>query len=224
MTETTLLALEHVAQRLEGAVAGAGDGTAATAVVEQCVDGLLQHALLVVHDDLGSTEVEQAAQTVVAVDHTTVEVVEVGGGEPATVELNHGTKLRRNDRHHVEHHRGGRGAVRQERAHHLEALDGTDLALALALFNLNPQLDGFGSEVEVEQTTLDGLRAHVSLEVEAEAVLQLSKNGVFRLEVAHLEVAEVIPHTLESSNLFIGVLANLAHFFLGGVLGAALLL
>src|SRR5690606_34911058 len=63
LTEAALLALEHVAQRLEGAVAGARDGTAAAAVVEQRVDGLLQHALLVVHDDLGGAEIEQAAQT-----------------------------------------------------------------------------------------------------------------------------------------------------------------
>src|SRR3712207_7828504 len=62
LAEATLLSLEHVAQGLQGAVAGTRDGTTAAAVVEQGVDGLLQHALLVVHDDLGGTEVEQATQ------------------------------------------------------------------------------------------------------------------------------------------------------------------
>src|SRR5690606_38256460 len=63
LTEAALLALEHVAQRLQGAVAGTGDRASATAVVEQGVDGLLQHPLLVVDDDLGSPEVDQSTQT-----------------------------------------------------------------------------------------------------------------------------------------------------------------
>ena len=77
LTEAALLALEHVRERLQRTVARTRDGTATTAVVEQRVDGFLKHALLVVHDDLGGTEVEQALQTVVAVDHATVQVVEV---------------------------------------------------------------------------------------------------------------------------------------------------
>ncbi len=52
LTETALLALEHVAQGLERTVRSAGDRTATTAVVEQGVDGLLEHALLVVEHDL----------------------------------------------------------------------------------------------------------------------------------------------------------------------------
>ena len=104
LAEPALLALEHVAQGLEGAVARARDGTTAAAVVEQRVDGLLQHPLLVVHDDLGSTEVDQAAKAVVAVDHATVEVVQIGCREAATVELHHRAQLRRDHRDDVEHH------------------------------------------------------------------------------------------------------------------------
>ena len=40
---------------------------------------------------------EQALQTVVAVDDTAVEVVEVGGGVAASFESDHGTQGRRND-------------------------------------------------------------------------------------------------------------------------------
>ena len=104
LAEAALLALEHVGQRLERAVARTGDRTATTTVVEQRVDGLLKHALLVVDNDLGCTEIEQALETVVAVDHAAVQVVEVRGGEAATVELNHGTQIRRNDRDSVKHH------------------------------------------------------------------------------------------------------------------------
>ena len=105
LTEPALLALEHVGQRLERTVAGARDRATAAAVVEERVDGLLQHALLVVDDDLGSTEVEQALQPVVAVDHAAVEVVQVGGREAATVELHHRAQLGRDHRHDVEDHR-----------------------------------------------------------------------------------------------------------------------
>jgi len=58
LAEAALLALEHVRQRLQRAVAGARHGTTAPAVVEERVDRLLQHALLVVDDDLGRAEVE----------------------------------------------------------------------------------------------------------------------------------------------------------------------
>ena len=86
--------------RLPGPVTG----PAAAAVVEQRVDGLLQHALLVVDDDLGRAEVEQSLQPVVAVDHAAVEVVEVGGREPATVELHHRAQVGRDHRDDVEDH------------------------------------------------------------------------------------------------------------------------
>ena len=44
LAEAALLALEHVGQRLERTLVRTGDGLAAAAVVEQRVDGLLQHA------------------------------------------------------------------------------------------------------------------------------------------------------------------------------------
>ena len=52
LTEAALLALEHIGKGLEGAVVGAGHGTAAAAVVDQGVHGLLQHTLLVADDDV----------------------------------------------------------------------------------------------------------------------------------------------------------------------------
>jgi hypothetical protein len=107
LAEPALLALEHVAQGLERAVARARDGPAAAAVVEQRVDGLLQHPLLVVDDDLGRAEVEQPLEAVVAVDDAAVEVVEVRRGEAPAVELDHRAQLRRDDRHGLEDHHLG---------------------------------------------------------------------------------------------------------------------
>ena len=78
--EPALLALEHV-RSTSTAGFRAGHRTPTASVVEQGVDGSLKHPLLVVHDDLRSTEVEQSLQAVVPVDHATVQVVEIGGGK-----------------------------------------------------------------------------------------------------------------------------------------------
>ena len=75
LTEAALLALEHIAQGLEGAGVGAGDGTAAAAVVNEGVHSLLEHALLIADDDVGRVELLQSLQAVVAVDDAAVQVV-----------------------------------------------------------------------------------------------------------------------------------------------------
>src|SRR5690606_13742307 len=95
LTEATLLTLDHVGQRLQRTLVRAGDGTTATAVVKQGVDRLLQHALFVAHDDVRRGQVEQALQTVVTVDHATVQIVEIGSREAATIQRNQRTQVRR---------------------------------------------------------------------------------------------------------------------------------
>lgn len=77
LTEATALALDHVCKRLQRTLVGTGHGFAAAAVVEQRIDRLLQHALLVAHDDLGRFQFEQTLEAVVAVDHPTVQVIQV---------------------------------------------------------------------------------------------------------------------------------------------------
>ena len=73
-------------------VAGARDGAAAAPVVDEGVDCLLEHALLVADDDLRRAQLEQPLEAVVAVDDAAVEVVEVGRREAAAVELDHGRR------------------------------------------------------------------------------------------------------------------------------------
>src|SRR5690625_1293481 len=104
LTETTLLTLEHVRNRLQGPVAGAGHRTTTTAVIEQRVHRFLQHALFVVDDNLRRPQIHEALETVIAVDDAAVQVVQVRGGETATIELNHGAQVRRNNRNRIQHH------------------------------------------------------------------------------------------------------------------------
>ena len=60
LAEAALLALEHITQGLESAVVGAGDGSAAAAVVDKGVHGLLKHTPLVANDDVRRFQLHEA--------------------------------------------------------------------------------------------------------------------------------------------------------------------
>jgi len=59
-------------------------------VVDERVHGLLEQATLVVHDGLRRLDLHDPAQAVVAVDDAAIEIVDIGGGEAAAIELHHG--------------------------------------------------------------------------------------------------------------------------------------
>ena len=104
LAEAALLALERVRERLERAVVGAAQHAAAAAVVEQRVDGFLQHALFVAHDHFGRVQVHQLLQPVVAVDDAAIEIVQIGCRKAAAIQRHQRAQLWRNDRQHVENH------------------------------------------------------------------------------------------------------------------------
>ena len=104
LAEPALLALEHVGERLQRPLVGAGDDAAAAAVVEQRVDRLLQHPLLVADDDVGRAQLDEPLQAVVAVDDAAIEVVEVGRGEAPAVERHQRPQIGRDHRHMREDH------------------------------------------------------------------------------------------------------------------------
>ena len=139
LAEAALLALEHVGERLQSMVAGAGDGTATTAVVDERVAGFLEHPLLVADDDLRGTQLQQSLEPVVAVDDAAIEVVEVGGGEAATVQLHHGAQVRRDDRQHREDHPLGARTGAAEGLDEAQSLDGLLAAHAAAGADLGMQ-------------------------------------------------------------------------------------
>src|ERR687891_655205 len=167
------------------------------------VGRLLEHALLVVDDDLGRAQVEQALEPVVPVDDAPVEVVQVARGEAAAVELHHRSELGRDHRHGLEHHPFRTVLRGDERVHDLEALDRTLLLLALGGLDRLPERARLGVEVEVTQELADRLRAHAALEVDpeavrrAEAVLQLAEEHLVVDDQLWLEVSEELPGLLE---------------------------
>ena len=200
LAEAPLLALEHVRERLQGAVAGARHRAPAAAVVEQRVDGLLEHALLVVDDDLRRAEVEQPLEAVVAVDDPPVEVVEVGGGEAPAVELDHRAQLRRDHRDRVEDHHLRFVAGLDEGRDDLQALDRAGLLLAFAGLDFVLELLPFVVQVDLLEQVADRFRAHPAAEVLAEAVggaealLELAEGGLVVLDLLGLHRLEELPH------------------------------
>ena len=121
LAEPALLALQHVCERLQRPLVGAGDDAAAPAIVEQCVDRLLQHPLLVTDDDVGRAQFDQPLQAVVAVDDPTIEIVEVGSGEAAAVERHQWTQIGWNHRDYGQYHPFRLVAGRHEGLDQLEA-------------------------------------------------------------------------------------------------------
>ena len=129
LPEATLLAFQHVAERLERTLAAATDRLRSASVVEKCVDSLLQHALLIAEDDLRRAHSDELLEPVVPVDDPPVQVVQVRRRETTAVERNERTKIGRNDRNHVHDHPfwtvpciGGVAGITQ-RVHDLEPLE-----------------------------------------------------------------------------------------------------
>ena len=165
LTEASLLTLEHIGERLERAVVRACYGSAASAVVDKCVYGLLEHALLVADNDFGSVELEELLKTVVSVDNTTVEVVEVGGREAAAVELYHRADIGRNYRNYVEDHPLGTVARDAEALYYVESFENADSLLSRHALELLVELSRELFEVDLGEELLNGLSAHSGLEV-----------------------------------------------------------
>ena len=104
LAEAALLAFDHVRQRLQRPLVGAGDGAASAAVVQQGVHRLLQHTFFVAHDDVRGVEIQQALEPVVAVDDPAIQVVQIRGGEAPPLQRHQRTQFRRQHRQDVHHH------------------------------------------------------------------------------------------------------------------------
>ena len=77
LTEAATLALDHVGQRLERTLVGASHRLAATAVVEKRIHSFLQHTLFIADDDIGSLDLKETLQTVVAIDDSTIKIIQI---------------------------------------------------------------------------------------------------------------------------------------------------
>src|ERR1022692_409888 len=165
LAEAALLALQRVGQRLERTVVGATQHAATASIVEQRVHGLLQHALLIAHDDFRRMQVHQLLQAVVAVDDPAIQVVQVRSRKAAAIERNQGTQLRRDYRNHVQDHPLRLVTAPAECFNHLQALGILQTLLHRSLgAHFFAQFAGKTLHLNPLQQFLDGFGAHHGLE------------------------------------------------------------
>src|SRR5258708_4362050 len=216
LPETAVIALERIAQGLERAVVGAPEDAAAAAIVEEGVNGFLEDALFIAHDDIRRAQLHELLQPVVAVDDAAVEIVQIGSGEASAVQRNERAELRRKERNHVENHPLRLVAALAEGFKHFEALGVLDALLERRIgLHLLAKVVGQLVHFDAAEKFLDGLRAHFGGELAGIFFLQLAvlvfwqdfalaKNGHFTgidndeslkvqdaLEIAHGNVQQV---------------------------------
>ena len=180
----------------------------------------MEHALLVVDDDLGRAEVQQALQPVVPVDDPAVQVIEVRGGKPTTVELHHGAQVGGDDRDGLEDH--GPGVVDPatvvvatvEGGDDLQTLDGLLTPLGrqgtTAVLGVDhvAQLDLFRVEVDAVDQFEDVLGPHAAFEVLVVAQAQLTPQHLVFDDLATMEVAKLVQRPLGDLGVVLRPLTN----------------
>ena len=187
LAEAAALALDHVRERLQRALVGPGHRLAAATVVEQRIDRLLQHALLVAHDDFRRFQLKQPLQAVVPVDNAPIQVVQIRGCEAPPVQRHQWPQLGRQHRQHFHHHPVGLDVGVLEALEHLEALgDLLDLGFRAGRLEVLAQVLDVAVDVDRAQQRADALRAHGSGEVVAE-FLDLGQIVVLGQKLAALE-------------------------------------
>ena len=170
-------------------IARAGDGTTASAVVDEGVDRLLEHALLVAHDDLRGAELDEALQSVVAVDHAAIEVVQVRGGESATVELHHWAQVWRDDRKDRHDHPLWARTGAAEGLEESESLNRLLAAHAGGVAHLNGELFRFGIKVHSLNQLTNRLGTHAGAEDTRTAWALAAELGIKGAETVELILA-----------------------------------
>ena len=165
LTEAALLTAKHLGKRLHTAVRGTGHGLAAASVVNQSIDKLLKHTLLVTDNDIRRLHLDHSAEAVVTVDHAAIKLVKVTGRKAAAVKLDHRAKIRGDDRQAIEDHPLGAVLRLAEALHHLKALDQLNLLLPGGTEKLGLQLLRKSLKVDLGKKLLDRLGTHTDAEV-----------------------------------------------------------
>ena len=181
LAEPTLFAPEKIRKALERPVSRSKHRLAHPAIVDEGIHGFLKHALFVAHDDFRSVKFLKLFKAVVPVDYPAIEIVEVRRGETPSVELHHGTEIRRNHRKHLQHHPAGIAPALAKILRHVEALYELPLLLPRSVGNFFPQSQGKLVHIEFPEEFLNSFGTDAGAEFlvvgNTEAVLPLHDNA-----------------------------------------------
>ncbi len=187
-TEATLLALEHVGERLQRTLVGPGDDTATTTVVKQRIHRLLQHTLFVADDDVRRTQLHQTLEAVVTVNHAAVEIIKIGGRKTATIQRHQRAQFGRDNRNDIQHHPLGTGSAFAEAVNKLQTLDDL-LALDLGggLQQFLAQTLSLFLNINRREHDLECFRANASLEAVFAVLILRGDQLIFGQQLMLLE-------------------------------------
>ena len=135
----------------------------------------MEHTLLIAQNNLRSLDFHQAFQAVVADNDATVEIVQVGRGETASVQRHERTQLGRYHRNDFENHpfRTVDPCAGPEGFNNLQALQGLRLTLlARVVVGAVAQLVRDRVQVQIGQQIIDGFSSHLGNELIGVRVLQ----------------------------------------------------
>ena len=160
-----MFTLDHVGQRLQRSVRRTEHGAFTPIVVEECIDRLLQHPLFVTDDDFWRVQINQFFQSIVSIDDTTVEVVQIAGGKVARIKQHKRTQIGRNYGDAIQHHPFGFVIAVAQRFCDLQSLDQLFLLLLTGrLFQFDAELRGQFDEIQAHQELLDRVGTHFNFE------------------------------------------------------------
>ena len=159
----------------------------AAAVIKERVDGFLKHALFVAHDDIGSVQLHELLQAVIAIDHAPVEIIEIGSGKAAAIERHQRPQLGRKHGNHVEDHPLRLIPALAEGIHDAQPLGVLDALLQAGIdLHLFAQFFAELIDIDVTQKLFNGFGAHNRAELSRVFGLQLAEL-FFRQEFAFLD-------------------------------------
>ena len=179
LTEAALLSLQHIGERFQWSLVGAGYHAPPAAIVEQSVNRFLQHPFFIPDDNIGCAQFDEAFQTIVPVDNPAVQIVQIRRGEPAAVQRHQRAQFRWDNRHDVENH-PFRSRVRfDKRFNQLQPLDVFfSLGFRPSFLQVNANGFKFFFKLQRPQHVLDRLRANLGGEI-LRAVFVLGVDKIF---------------------------------------------
>ena len=194
LTEATALTLDHVGQGLQRTLGRTGHGLAATAVIQQAVNGFLQHTLFIANDDVRSLQFEQTFQTVITIDDSTIQIVQVGRSKASAIQRHQRTKIRRQHRQNFHHHPFRLNARALETFQNFQALgELLDLGIRRSIFEFFAQRFDFVVNVNRAKHFTNSFSTHHGLEVRSE-LLNLFEVFVFGEQLTALQIRHARIH------------------------------
>src|SRR5215475_10960086 len=187
LAETSLLSLQRIGQRFQRAVVRAPQDATAAAVIEERVDGFLQHAFLIANDHIGRMELDEFFQPVVAVDDAAIQIVQVRGRKASAIQRHERPQFRRNHRNDIKDHPFRLVTGFDECFDNLETLRKLDLLLLRVLvLHLRAEFLRQLVDIHTLQKFLDRFRAHHGDELAGVFLLKLAE-FLFREKLAFLQ-------------------------------------